>query len=95
MSPPPQRTNTAARPFPWKAWLGLVAIVVATAMNWTWFWGFYFVALTVPTLFTGQTSLFEPVDRRDTPVLFWLVTVAWLFIGGWMIWYAVAPYVTA
>ena len=57
---------------PWRAWTGLALIALAVITGWGWISALFFAVWTVMGLRDGVTYLFEPVARRDHPVLYWL-----------------------
>ena len=57
---------------PWRAWTGLALIALGVATGWAWISAIFFAVWTVMGLRDGVTYLFEPVGRRDQPVLYWL-----------------------
>ena len=68
----------------WKSLVGLVLVALALIMNWNWMWGALFLFWLVPSLITGVAYLGEPIERKQTPFLFWFVTVLWLGLSGYM-----------
>jgi hypothetical protein len=61
----------------------LVALGIATYMDWLWVWGLLFLYWAVPNVFTGEAFLVEPIKRSSNPVLFWIITVMWAGFGVW------------
>lgn len=56
----------------------------------TWFglstpWGLLFIYWTIPNFRAGRALLVFDVERKETPVLFWLVQLAWVVLGISMI----------
>ncbi len=75
----------------WLSALILIGLCVALYFNLSWPWGVLFVFWTVPSIVNGQALLLGPIDRDESPILFWVVTVLWLLLGLLMILVDVAP----
>lgn len=69
----------------WKSILGLLLIYIGIYFNWSWIWGIFFLLWVVPSLFTGVAFLFEPIERKTSPVLFWLITATWIALSGFLL----------
>lgn len=69
----------------WRTLVALAIIYLAVVMNWQWVWGLLFIMWTVPTLYSGRTTLVETVDRDDSPVLFWIIIATWLALSLYLI----------
>ena len=61
------------------------ALMVATWFRWYSPWGVLFIYWIIPSFFSGRAILVSEVTREETPVLFWLVQLAWLALGIMMI----------
>jgi len=66
----------------WKTIIGLIIIYLATIFDWTWMWGLLFWYWAIPGLFSGETYFMERVGRKEEPILFWVIMVSWVLIGG-------------
>ena len=68
---------------PWSVNLAvLVGLLFATWMNWSWPWGVLFVYWAIPAIRSGEAHLVGPVPRDEQPVLYWAITVLWIFLGA-------------
>ena len=68
----------------WKSILAIVAIIVATIMNWNWVWGILFSLWAVNDIILGGTYFVEYVARKEHPVIFWTIITLWLFFALYM-----------
>ena len=69
----------------WLSLIGLAMVGLAIYFNLNWIWGLLFLFWVVPALFTGVTYLGEPIERKTSPVLFWIVTLLWLSTSAYMV----------
>lgn len=69
----------------WRTVVALAIIYVAVVMGWMWVWGILFIMWTVPALYSGKTTLVEPVDSRKNPLLFWLIVGTWIVLSLYLI----------
>ena len=69
----------------WRTILGLIMIYIAMFLNWNWAWGVLFLFWVIPDLFSGITYFMEPVERKENPILYWVIMVSWLGICAYMI----------
>ena len=62
----------------WKNILGLVIIVVSVIMDWHWAWGIMFFIWFLQGIQHEETTLFEGVTKRESPILYWVILLMWL-----------------
>ena len=67
----------AARPIQWKAWIGLVALVVIIALDMSWPWGAMLLLWVIPSAITGSIHFVEEIRAKRAPFLFAAVTLTW------------------
>lgn len=67
--------------FQWRTVLGLILLYIAMWYDWQWAWGVLFLAWVLPDLFSGVTYFIEPVDKRDSPVLYWIIIISWIVMS--------------
>lgn len=65
--------------------LGLVLVYVAIFLNWQWIWGVLFLVWVIPDLISGITYFMEPVERKEHPLLYWIIVLSWLWMSLYMI----------
>ena len=75
----------AANPPVWLSALALLGLSVALYFNLSWPWGVLFIYWAIPSILSGQAFLIGPIDRGQSPILFWIVTVLWVLLGLLMI----------
>ena len=61
--------------------VALVVLLVATALGWFWVWGVFFFYWAVVGIVTQQAFVVQTVRRRESPVLFWVISVSWLALA--------------
>ncbi len=85
---PPTQTETTAPPkkstWKWRTVLGLVLVYTSVLFEWNWLWGIFFLLWVLPDLRSGSTYFLEIINRRENPILYWLIMVTWLSLSVWM-----------
>jgi len=83
----PQAKNKAAktRTYRWRAILGLVIVAIAVLSDASWIWGVLFLLWVVPDIRRGSTHFMEHVERRNNPVVYWLIIVTWLTLSIYLL----------
>lgn len=73
----------------WKSIVALAILPFALIYKWT---GFYFAVLFLIWSIQGirdkTTSLLDDISVEESPVLFWIVTIAWLVLSLWSLLYS-------
>lgn len=69
----------------WKTIVALAIVYAAVVFGWSWVWGLLFIMWTIPALYSGQTHLVEPINRDESPSLFWLIIATWIGLSVFMI----------
>ncbi len=72
-------TNLAS--IKWRTILGLIFIYIAMWFNWQWAWGIVFLLWVIPDLITGVTYFMEPIEKKDHPILYWVIIISWLLMS--------------
>ncbi|MEM7336788.1 MAG: VOC family protein, partial [Chloroflexota bacterium] len=63
--------------FKWRAILGLLLVVTAIFLEADWVWGLLFLLWVIPDIRSGVTYFFEPVERQQNPIIYWLIVSTW------------------
>ncbi|MEM6877111.1 MAG: effector binding domain-containing protein [Bacteroidota bacterium] len=71
----------------WRAILGLLLVGLSLLTGWLWVWGLFFAFWVISDLRSGFTHLFEPVSKRDNPLLYWTIIGMWVFLSGYSLFY--------
>ncbi len=61
--------------------VALVVLLAATALGWFWVWGVLFFYWAIVGIVAQQAFVVQTVRRRDSPVLFWVISVSWLALA--------------
>lgn len=69
------------KPFKWRSILGLILIYLAMWFNWQWAWGILFLFWVIPDLNSGVTHFLEPIEKKENPILFWIIIVSWILMS--------------
>jgi len=69
----------------WRTILGLIFIYIAMWFNWQWAWGILFLLWVIPDLITGVTYFMEPVEKKENPILYWVIIVSWILMSVYSI----------
>jgi len=75
----------------WRTILGLIVIYIAMWFNWQWVWGILFLLWVIPDLFTGVTYFMEPIEKKETPVLYWIIILSWILMSLYSLAFLVFP----
>ena len=73
--------NPTTTPYKLRAIAGLAAVAIAVLTEAHWIWGFLFLLWIIPDLKSGSTYFFEIVDRRQNPIVYWLIVITWLILS--------------
>lgn len=65
----------------WRSILGLVFIYLAMWFNWQWAWGILFLLWVIPDMLTGVTYFMEPIEKKENPVLYWVIIFSWIIMS--------------
>lgn len=65
--------------------VAFVVLMIATFLGFQSVWGLLFIYWTVPNFRHGQAFLLYPVTRSQDPFQFWLIQIAWIVFGLYMI----------
>lgn len=64
----------------WRSILGLILLYLVIWYNWQWAWGILFLIWVIPDLISGVTHFIEPIEKKENPVLYWVIMVSWLLL---------------
>ena len=67
--------------FKWRTVVGLILMYIAMWYNLEWVWGILFLMWVIPDLFSGVTYFIEPIAKKETPVLYWIVIFSWVLMS--------------
>ena len=65
----------------WRSILGLILLYLAIWNDWQWAWGLLFIFWVVPDIISGVTYFMEPVDKRESPFLYWVIIISWILMS--------------
>ncbi len=68
-------------PRKWPTLIALPVLLVTAYFGYYAAWGALFVFWGVTSTRSGQVYLVEPIDRQETPVLFWAISAMWIGFG--------------
>ena len=74
----------------WPTVVALAVLLVATALDWYWVWGVFFLYWAIAGIVMRQTFVVQVVLRDEHPVLFWCICITWVVLAVLTISYAVA-----
>ncbi|WP_292945376.1 hypothetical protein [Olleya sp. UBA1516] len=69
----------------WRTIIALILMYIAMLMNLTWAWGILFLLWVVPDIRTGITYFIEPVEKKESPLLYWIIIVSWVLMAAYSI----------
>ncbi|UTW66490.1 hypothetical protein KFE94_17855 [bacterium SCSIO 12643] len=65
----------------WRTIGMLIFLYIAILKDWQWIWGILFSIWVIENLKSQSTYLIEPIERKDTPVLYWSMVVTWTLLA--------------
>ena len=65
----------------WRTIIGLILMYIAIWNNWQWAWGILFLLWVIPDIFSGITYFIEPIEKKEHPILYWIIIVSWLLMS--------------
>jgi predicted transcriptional regulator YdeE len=75
----------------WKTIIALAAVWFAVIMNWSWIWGVVFLIWVIPEIRLGRAYFIESVERKQHPLLFWIVILSWILMSVYILVTAFVP----
>ena len=60
-------------------------LMLTTALGYQSLWGLMFIYWTIPNFYSGHAFLLSDVTHEEDPILFWLVQIAWVFLGALLV----------
>jgi len=67
--------------FKWRTILGLFCVYIAMWFNWQWAWGILFLLWVIPDMITGVTYFMEPIEKKEHPILYWMIIFSWILMS--------------
>ncbi len=71
--------------------VALAVLLGATFVGWYWVWGIFFLYWALSGIVTGQAFVVQSIQRDESPVLFWLISITWLILAGLAIFFDFFP----
>ncbi|MCG8377289.1 MAG: hypothetical protein MI702_12490, partial [Chlorobiales bacterium] len=75
--------------FKWKTFIALLLLPPAIYFNYA---NFYFAALflfwSIHGIKKGHTFFLDDFDKKETPFMFWLISILWLLLSLWSLFYS-------
>lgn len=77
-----KNTNSSSKSsVQWRVWGGLIFVILMTVMDWQWAWGILFLIWVIPDIRNRVTYFIEPVQRDESPVLYWTIVCTWIVLS--------------
>ena len=73
--------STATAQPKWRAIAGLLLLAVAVLLEANWLWGTFFLLWVIPDIKYGVTHFMERIDRRESPLVYWLIIITWVCLS--------------
>ena len=78
VNPVTEKKNSNSSKIKWKAIFALVLMALAVILKANWVWGIFCFLWIIPDLQSRSTYLFELVERRHNPILYWIIILTWI-----------------
>ncbi len=65
----------------WRTIIALLLMYTAIIMNWQWAWGILFLFWVIPDIISGITYFIEPIDKKENPLLYWIIIISWILMA--------------
>ena len=75
----------------WATIIALPIVLILPLMGFYSVWGILFIYWAVHSITSGSAFFVEPLEREETPLLFWIITLMWVFFGVLYIIYDLYP----
>ena len=75
----------------WPTVAVMAVLLAATALDWYWVWGLFFLYWAVAGIALRQAFVVQVVLRDEHPVLFWFITITWLLLAVLTLYDAIVP----
>ncbi|WP_296386720.1 hypothetical protein [Winogradskyella sp.] len=69
------------KPIKWRTISALILMYIAIIMNWQWAWGILFFIWVIPDLLNGITYFIEPIEKKERPLLYWVIIISWILMA--------------
>ena len=83
-----KRTGNSKKPsgtskgnFQWRPFIALIGVYIIFIMDWQWAWGILFLYWVIPDIFRGVTYFIDPVERENSPFLYWAIVISWILMS--------------
>ncbi len=74
-------SNKTGSKIKWRTILGLILMYIAMWFNWQWAWGILFLIWVIPDIYTGNTYFIEYIEKKSSPILYWVIVVSWILMA--------------
>ena len=71
------KTNTIK----WRTIIALILMYISIIMDWEWAWGILFIIWVIPDIFRGTTYFIEPIEKKEHPILYWIIICSWILMA--------------
>ena len=65
----------------WRTILALILMYIAMFQEWEWAWGILFTIWVIPDLLNGVTYFIEPIEKKQHPILYWVIVISWILMA--------------
>ncbi len=65
----------------WKSILAIIVVLGALILDVYLLFGILYIVWAILGLKSGHAFIIEDVKREDCPIIFWIITLIWLFSG--------------
>ena len=76
---------TMGKPIKWKTLLGITIVLAGIFLNLPILFGLLYILWAIGDIKSGYAYIFEPIVRRENPILYWIITSIWFFSGIWIV----------
>lgn len=68
-------------PKKWKTIFALLLALIALTFNLFWVWGVFCLFWSWQNFRAKEAYFVEKIERRESPVLYWIIVLSWLGMG--------------
>ena len=73
--------------YKWRTIVGLILIYLTVVLypSYQWIWSVLLIYWVIPDLVSGTSHFIERIERKDDPILYWIIIITWLAMAAYIL----------